>query len=62
MKILKALIYAKEDQLPLFDGSTKKRVNLLDLQYYFSVKIDFSRENNWRLIKGFGTHRLALIR
>ncbi|KAK9277623.1 hypothetical protein L1049_007169 [Liquidambar formosana] len=26
MKILKALIYAKEDLLPLFDGSTKKRV------------------------------------
>lgn len=26
IKILKALIYAKEDQLPLFDGSNKKRV------------------------------------
>lgn len=29
MKILKILIYAKEDQLPLFDGSAKKRVCLL---------------------------------
>lgn len=28
MKILKALIYAKDDQLPLFDGSTKKRASL----------------------------------
>ncbi|KAL7171614.1 hypothetical protein ACSBR2_036303 [Camellia fascicularis] len=28
MKILKALIYAKDDQLPLVDGSTKKRVSI----------------------------------
>ncbi|KMT07600.1 hypothetical protein BVRB_6g147300 isoform B [Beta vulgaris subsp. vulgaris] len=28
MKILKILIYAKEDQLPLFDGSAKKRVSI----------------------------------
>ncbi|KAF5198031.1 Sieve element occlusion b [Thalictrum thalictroides] len=28
MKILRALIYAHEDILPLYDGSTKKRVNL----------------------------------
>ncbi|KAF8390540.1 hypothetical protein HHK36_025067 [Tetracentron sinense] len=28
MKILKALIYAKDDLQPLYDGSTKKRVNL----------------------------------
>lgn len=27
MKILKALIYAKDDQLPLFDGSSKRRVS-----------------------------------
>ncbi|XP_050205524.1 protein SIEVE ELEMENT OCCLUSION B-like [Mercurialis annua] len=28
MKILRALIYAKDDQLPLYDGHTKRRVNL----------------------------------
>ncbi|KAI3433150.1 uncharacterized protein J3R85_007370 [Psidium guajava] len=28
MKILQALIYAKDDQLPLFDGSSKRRVGL----------------------------------
>ncbi|KAM7251752.1 hypothetical protein ACFE04_023635 [Oxalis oulophora] len=28
MKIIKALIYAKDDQLPLFDGTAKKRVSL----------------------------------
>ena len=28
MKILKALIYAKDDQLPLYDGSAMKRVRL----------------------------------
>ncbi|XP_030542064.1 protein SIEVE ELEMENT OCCLUSION B-like [Rhodamnia argentea] len=28
MKILQALIYAKDDQLPLLDGSTKRRVGL----------------------------------
>ncbi|KAH8495395.1 hypothetical protein H0E87_018538 [Populus deltoides] len=28
MKILKTLIYAEDDQLPLFDGSTKKRASL----------------------------------
>ncbi|XP_058227605.1 protein SIEVE ELEMENT OCCLUSION B-like [Rhododendron vialii] len=28
MKVLKALIYARDDQPPLFDGSTKRRVNL----------------------------------
>ncbi|KAF9603057.1 hypothetical protein IFM89_033782 [Coptis chinensis] len=28
MKILRALIYAHDDLLPLYDGSTKKRVNL----------------------------------
>ncbi|KAI8541393.1 hypothetical protein RHMOL_Rhmol08G0056700 [Rhododendron molle] len=28
MKVLKALIYARDDQLPLFDGASKRRVNL----------------------------------
>ncbi|XP_038693169.1 protein SIEVE ELEMENT OCCLUSION B-like [Tripterygium wilfordii] len=28
IKILKALIYAKDDQLPLFDGSTKRRASI----------------------------------
>ncbi|KAF5961593.1 hypothetical protein HYC85_002802 [Camellia sinensis] len=28
MKVLRALIYAKDDLLPLFDGSAKRRVNL----------------------------------
>ncbi|XP_057984261.1 protein SIEVE ELEMENT OCCLUSION B-like [Malania oleifera] len=28
MKVLRALIYAKDDLQPLFDGSTKKRVNI----------------------------------
>lgn len=28
MKILRALIYAKDDQLPLFDGTSKKRASL----------------------------------
>lgn len=29
MKILKAFIYNKDDQLPLYDGSAKRRVRLL---------------------------------
>ncbi|KAF6176950.1 hypothetical protein GIB67_027750 [Kingdonia uniflora] len=32
MKILKALIYSHDDLLPLFDGSSKKRVNLEGLR------------------------------
>ena len=39
-KIFEALICAKEDPVPLFDGSTKTRVNLLTI-YIFTVKIDF---------------------
>ena len=42
MKILKALIYAKDDQLPLFDGSTKKRVRLFfsSFSLFYSDYID----------------------
>ena len=32
MKVLRALIYSKEDQLPLYDGTSKKRVSLDILQ------------------------------
>jgi hypothetical protein len=47
IKILKALICGKEDPLPLFDGSTKQRVNLLTsyiyMYIYFQLKLIFMK-------------------
>ncbi|KAA8548170.1 hypothetical protein F0562_004569 [Nyssa sinensis] len=53
MKVLKALIYAKDDLQPLLDGSTKRRVNLDTLR----------RKNVLLLISGLdiSTEELAIL-
>lgn len=35
MKILKALLYSKDDMLPLVDGATKTRVQISNIKFFF---------------------------
>ncbi|KAK1364590.1 hypothetical protein POM88_040151 [Heracleum sosnowskyi] len=48
MKVLKALIYPKDDQLPLFESSTKRRVSIETLRRKIVLllisELEFSRE------------------
>ncbi|KAL1804509.1 hypothetical protein DCAR_0936160 [Daucus carota subsp. sativus] len=48
MKVLKALIYPKDDQLPLFESSTKRRVSIETLRRKIVLllisELDFSQE------------------
>ncbi|KAK1395714.1 hypothetical protein POM88_005577 [Heracleum sosnowskyi] len=48
MKVLKALIYPKDDQLPLFESSTKRRVNIETLRRKIVLllisELEFSQE------------------
>ncbi|KAB5537485.1 hypothetical protein DKX38_015018 [Salix brachista] len=56
MKILKALIYAKDDVLPLFDGSAKKRVRLFFCSFspfysdYIAASLDVLRRRSVLLL------------
>ncbi|CAL5421226.1 unnamed protein product [Camellia sinensis] len=53
LKILKSLIYAKDDQLPLVDGSTKRRVSIDVLRrknvLLLISNLDFSHEEHFIL-------------
>ncbi|CAL5418828.1 unnamed protein product [Camellia sinensis] len=55
LKILKSLIYAKDDQLPLVDGSTKRRVSIDVLRRKKNVlllisNLDFSHEEHFIVV------------
>ncbi|GLU02146.1 hypothetical protein SLE2022_194120 [Rubroshorea leprosula] len=66
MKVLRALIYAKDDLLPLFDGSTKKRVGLDVLRrknvLLLISSLDFSQDELQILIQIYNDSRLHSTR